>query len=148
MEPSDKLKMINLSQTSIPYFIRRSSVILCVFTCKDVCQQAGIVERKKKKAKSGFEPATFGWKTFRIHNWASSGDILRRIYLFLNLVRTNFNYRVLGTSTASIFLLNDHSLYVPITSDEYNALFNLYGTSWPARSASKATKYKMKSSWP
>ena len=26
---------------------------------------------------------------------------------------TNLNYRVLGTSTAAIFLSNDHSLYAP-----------------------------------
>ena len=33
-------------------------------------------------------------------------------------MRTNQSYHVLGTNTAAIFLSNDHSLYVPITSDE------------------------------
>ena len=60
-------------------------------------------------------------------------------------MRTNLNYRVLGTSTAAIFLSNNHFLYAHITSDECHAWFHLYETSRPARSASKATKYKMKS---
>ena len=41
--------------------------------------------------------------------------------LFLKLVRTPLNYHVLGTSTAAIFLSNDHSFYVPIISDERHA---------------------------
>ena len=36
------------------------------------------------------------------------------IQLILKLVYTLLNYRVLGTSTAAIFLSNDHSLYAPI----------------------------------
>ena len=66
----------------------------------------------------------------------------------LKLVRTNLNYRlhVLGTSTTANFLSNDNSLYASITSDECHAWFHLYGTSRPARSTSKATKYKMKNS--
>ena len=35
----------------------------------------------------------------------------------LKLVRTYLNCRVLGTSTAAIFLSNDRFLYAPITSD-------------------------------
>ena len=46
-----------------------------------------------------------------------------RVYLFtaLKLVRTNLNYRVLGTSTTAIFLSNYHSLYAPKPSDECHA---------------------------
>ena len=44
----------------------------------------------------------------------------RHIY-DLKQMRTNLNYRVPGTSTAAIFLSNDHSLYAPITSDECHA---------------------------
>ena len=67
----------------------------------------------------------------------------------LNIVRTLLNYRLLGTSTAAIFfqviILSMH-LY---TSDECHAWFHLYGTSRPARSASKAKKcIKMKNSCP
>ena len=40
------------------------------------------------------------------------------------LVRTNLNYHVPGTSTAAIFLSNDHSLYASITSDECHALLH------------------------
>ena len=54
----------------------------------------------------------------------------------------NLNYHVLGISTAAIFLSNDHSLYAPFTSDECHAWFHLYGTSQPARRASKATNIK------
>ena len=35
----------------------------------------------------------------------------------LKLVHIHVNYRVLGTSTAAIFLSNDHSRYASITSD-------------------------------
>ena len=40
------------------------------------------------------------------------------ILLNLKLVRTYLNYSVQGTSTAAVFLSNDHSLYAPITSDK------------------------------
>ena len=66
------------------------------------------------------------------------------ISISLKLVHTNLNYPVLGTSTAAIFLSYDHSFYAPITSDECHAWFHLYKTSWPARSAWKAKKHKMK----
>ena len=36
------------------------------------------------------------------------------ISVALKLVDTNLNYRVLGISTAAIFLSNDHFLYAPI----------------------------------
>ena len=39
----------------------------------------------------------------------------------LKLLRTNLNYRVLGTSAAAIFLSNDNSLYAPISLDECHA---------------------------
>ena len=58
------------------------------------------------------------------------------------------NYRAQGTCTTAIFLSNDHSLYTSIylgwTST--NCFISFHGTSRPARSASKATKYKMKNS--
>ena len=57
---------------------------------------------------------------------------------------TNWNYRVLETSTVAIFLPNDPCLYARFTSNECHACFHLYGTSRPARSASKATTYVMK----
>ena len=77
----------------------------------------------------------------RLHAAIEGAD---QIPICLKLVRTNLNYRVLGTSTAAIFLSNVHSLYAPITSDEFHALFHLYGTSRPATSALKATQYKIK----
>ena len=40
---------------------------------------------------------------------------------FLKLLRSNLNYRVVGTSNAAIFHSNDHSLYAHITSDECHA---------------------------
>ena len=39
----------------------------------------------------------------------------------LKLVRTNLNSRVLGTSTAAIFLSSYNSFFAPITSDECHA---------------------------
>ena len=45
----------------------------------------------------------------------------RRPNTSLQLVRTNINYRVLGTSINAIFLSNDHSLYAPVTPDECRA---------------------------
>ena len=66
----------------------------------------------------------------------------RYIDLCLKLVRTNLNYCILGTSTATIFLSNDHFPYASITSDECHAWFHLYGTSRPGRNVSKATKFK------
>ena len=59
-------------------------------------------------------------------------------------MRTNLNCHVLGTSTAifQMIILSMH-LY---TFDERHAWFHLYVTSRPARSASKATKSKMKNS--
>ena len=63
--------------------------------------------------------------------------------MYLKLVRTHLNYLVLGTSTAVIFLSNDHSLYAPITSDDCQVWFHLYGLSRPVRSAWKAKKYKI-----
>ena len=67
-------------------------------------------------------------------------------YDTLKLVRTLLSYPVLGISTAAIFLFFQMiilSMYL-YTSDGRRAWFHLYGTSRPARSASKATKYKMK----
>ena len=62
----------------------------------------------------------------------------------LKLVRNILNNRVLGTSKAAIFfkmiILSMH----PYTSDGRHAWFHLYRASRPARSASKAKKYKMK----
>ena len=43
----------------------------------------------------------------------------------VKLVRTSLNYSLLGTSSAAIFLLNDHSLHAYITSDEYH-VFNSF----------------------
>ena len=43
------------------------------------------------------------------------------LYFSLKLVHTNLNYRVVGTSTAAIFLSNNHSLYALIISDECHA---------------------------
>ena len=51
----------------------------------------------------------------------TSRDHENRVRCWLELVRTNLNYHVLGTSTAAIFLSNDHFLYAPITSDECHA---------------------------
>ena len=48
-------------------------------------------------------------------------DLSKQIHIasILKLVCTLLNYRVLGTSTAAIFLSNDHSLYMHLyTSDE------------------------------
>ena len=42
-------------------------------------------------------------------------------FLSLKLVCTNLSYRVLGTSTATISLSNDHSLWAHITSDGCHA---------------------------
>ena len=76
------------------------------------------------------------------------------------LVRTNLNYRVLGTSIAATLLSNDNSLYALFTSDECHAWFHLYGLriwldvwtnqstessnglSRPARSAWKAITFQ------
>ena len=67
----------------------------------------------------------------------------RYIDLCLKLVRTNLNYCILGTSTVAIFLSNDHFPYASIiTLDECHAWFHLYGTSRPARNASKTTKFR------
>ena len=55
------------------------------------------------------------------------------------LVYSNLNYRI-GTSTAALFLSNDHSLYASITSHECHALFHLYGTSRPARNGFESDK--------
>ena len=44
------------------------------------------------------------------------------------------------------FLSNGHSFYACITSDECHVSIQLYRTSRPARSATKAAKYKMKNS--
>ena len=44
---------------------------------------------------------------------ASSYLLILKWY-HLKLVRALFNYYVLGTNTAAIFLSNDHSLYAPI----------------------------------
>ena len=40
--------------------------------------------------------------------------LMSRRLKMLKLVRTLLNYRVQGTSTATAFLSNDHSLYAPI----------------------------------
>ena len=78
-----------------------------------------------------------GFRTSRCRWW------LGRCVGISKQVCTNLNYCVLEESTTTIFLSNDHSLYAPITSDECHAWLYLYGTSRPARSALKATKYKM-----
>ena len=56
---------------------------------------------------------------------------------YLELGRTNLNYRVLSINIATIFLSNDHSLHVLITWDKCHAWFHLYGISRPAWSAWK-----------
>ena len=72
----------------------------------------------------------------------------REVDQFLKLVCNLLNYRVLGTSTATVFfqmiILSMH-LY---TSDGRHVWFHFHGTSRPVRSASKAKKYKMKNSCP
>ena len=70
--------------------------------------------------------------------------VLYKLDISLKLVRTLLNYCVIGTSTIAIFF---HTIIFPLhlyTSDECHAWFHLYGTSRPARSASKAKKCKMK----
>ena len=69
--------------------------------------------------------------------------LVMKLWPRLKLVRTSLNYGVQRTSCAANFLWNDHSLYAPITLDEYQAWFHLYGTSRPTRSTSKVTKYKI-----
>ena len=57
--------------------------------------------------------ATLGNQIVKIQVIAKQG------HAFLKLMCTNLHYHVVGTCTASIVLSNDHSLYTPITSDEY-----------------------------
>ena len=59
-----------LSKTSILYLIRHASVILWVFTCKDVC-----ANKRTLLEDSGPEPAYSGLQTKRVPNRATSGDI-------------------------------------------------------------------------
>ena len=79
-----------------------------------------------------------------VHTLALSEQI--HIASISKLVCTLLNYRVLETVALQFFfqmiILSMH-LY---TSDECHAWFHLYGTSRPARSASKAKKCKMKNS--
>ena len=77
------------------------------------------------------------WISGRSWNWLVHVN-------YLKLVRTLLNYHVLGTSTTTVFLSNDHSLYAPM--DGRHAWFHLHGTSRP--SASEALKYQMKNSCP
>ena len=60
-QPTNKLKIIIPSQTSIPYLIRNTPVILNVglHLQRPRCQQANIVGRKIV-APSGLELTTFG----------------------------------------------------------------------------------------
>ena len=46
--------------------------------------------------------------------WHMSLQVDTHSYIDLKLVRTNSNYRLLGTSTVDIFHSNDHSCYAPI----------------------------------
>ena len=48
-----------------------------------------------------------------------TNDDIKKIHVSITASRrTDLNYRVLGTSTAAIFLSNDHSLYSRVTSDD------------------------------
>ena len=62
-QPTNKLKIRILSETSIPYLIRHASFILIVrlHMWRCLCQQANIVWRKIV-AHRGLEPATFGFQ--------------------------------------------------------------------------------------
>ena len=50
--------------------------------------------------------------TLRLHDWCM--NLKSKAEHNLKLVRIPFYYDVLGTSSAAIFLSNDHSLYAPI----------------------------------
>ena len=57
--------------------------------------------------------------------WYINRDFYSDVYTILKLVNTNLSYRLVGTSTAIIFLSNDNSLYATVSSDERHAWFHM-----------------------
>ena len=68
-QPTNKLKIRILSETSILYLIRHASVILTVglHLLRRICQQSNLVGRKIV-VHSGLEPATSGLQSKRVPN--------------------------------------------------------------------------------
>ena len=64
----------------------------------------------------------------------------------LKLVRTLLNTRVLGTSTAAIFLSNDHSLYAPIYLGWISCLISFVWHHLTCQESIESEKCKMKNS--